>query len=182
MVYLTTAYATYYGSARCPVDALQVIVEVDTTQLDATKFFPDEDFVAQALAHQTGRALADVHEEVRADLDGYRHHYADSVKSLGNLAYRGVIPPEAISRYAILPDPVAGRLALIVDPIISPVNYKLCGEYYRQVTAWLFGDLENFPLQWPVSSLPDDIASEWVRGRVEMNELRKTILLVKRGA
>lgn len=145
MVYLTTAYAPYF--AICAVDEQEqgVIVEVDTSQLDRELLYPDEDFIAQGLAHQRGLPLELIHRQVRRELHNYRHHAGDSITALGNAAYKGTIPPGAITRYALIDGKLQSDLFWIaLDPCISPLNYRFMGPKYRSIIAWIMGDRPDF--------------------------------------
>jgi hypothetical protein len=156
MVYLTTAYAPYFALNAVEDEGAALIVEVDTDHLDPARCFPDEDFVAQCLAYQEKRPLVAVHDGVQADMDSYQHLYPLSVERLGNLAYRGTIPADAITRYVSLtPESQPDLCMMSMDPCISPLNYQFCGPKYRSIIAWLFGDRGDFEV-WgagPVSAM-----------------------------
>lgn len=146
-VYLTTAYAPYFAmSALSGRQRKILIVEVDSDLLDESLFMPDEDFISQAIAANEGRDLAEVHDEVVASLGDYRHHWRDSVAGLGNASYECVVPPEAITRRCVVDLGVRRDLSFVCDPCVSLLNYKFCGERYRSITAWLFGDRPDFLL------------------------------------
>lgn len=147
-MYLTTAYPIYFGLNALAGDKLDgseaeqvLILEVAADELPADLFLPDEDFVAQCLAHQRGCGIEDIHEDVRDCLEHYQHHAADSANGMGNLAYRGTILPHAITRYCLLDPTKQQRLAWAgMDPVITPLNYKFCGGKYHSMVAYLFGD------------------------------------------
>lgn len=148
MVYLTTAYAPYFAISAVDTDdhtEKAVILELATDRLDAESLYPDEDFIAQGLAYQAKKPLSSIHNYVRANLEGFKHHAADSVEGLGNVAHCGPIPASAITRYCVIDPKLQSDLVWIaLDPCISPLNYKFCGEKYRSIIAWLFGDREDF--------------------------------------
>jgi hypothetical protein len=145
MVYLTSAYAPYFAMMACEEGDKAVLLEIDTEHLEPELFYPDEDFIAQCLAHQEYRALKEVHGEVVEMIEAYRHHAADSVVAMGNCSYRGTVPPSAITRYCVADPTLQADLFWIgLDPCISPLNYRFCGEKYRTIIAWLFGDREDF--------------------------------------
>lgn len=145
MVYLTTAYAPYFAVTQLDEGEQGVIVEVATDKLNPTSLYPDEDFIAQAMSHQTGLPLAIVHKRVRRTLHQYQHHTCDSVHALGNAAHKGVIPPEAITRYATIDGKLQSSLFWIaLDPCISVLNYRFMGPKYRSIIAWIMGDRPDF--------------------------------------
>ena len=143
LVYLTAAYPLYFAlNAGAGVgDDNVAIIEVAADELPVSLLLPDEDFIAQGLAQQSGVALSSVHDEVRESLEGYAHHALDSVRYLGNVAFKGVVPVSAITRYCVLDPAKQQRLAWAgIDPVISPLNYHFCGAKYRSMVAYLFGD------------------------------------------
>lgn len=145
MVYLTTAYAPYFAFSKATERNAAVIVEVATSRLDPAFLYPDEDYVAQCLAHQQGRPLEEVHQDVRRNIADYQHHMLDSLHGLGNVAYRATVPTFAITRYAVIPYRLQSPLFWIaLDPCISPLNYKFCGSKYRSIISWIMGDREDF--------------------------------------
>ena len=145
MVYLTTAYAPYFAVTQLDEGEQGVIVEVATNKLNATSLYPDEDFIAQALAHQWKMPLGIVHKRVRRTLHNYQHHTADSVQALGNAAHKGEIPLGAITRYATIDGDAQSYLFWIaLDPCISLLNYRFMGPKYRSIIAWIMGDRPDF--------------------------------------
>lgn len=147
MVYLTTAYAPYFGvSSLSDNDKTIAIIEVDADVLSEDCLYPDEDFIAQAIAWQKQCPIELVHQEVRDGLEGYRHHWKDSVNGLGNAAHRGAVSALAITRVCTVDLTRQKEMVLICDPCISALNYRFCGERYRSITAWLFGDRPDFLL------------------------------------
>lgn len=147
MVYISAAYAPYFAIAAVKKKSdLLLLCEIETDRLDQSLLHPDEDFIAQAISHQRGCSIEDCHDEVRRELEGYQHHWQDSVEGLGNAAYKGTIPPSAITRFCTVDLSAQSNLLQACDPSISLMNYRFCGEQYRSVTAWLFGDREDFSL------------------------------------
>jgi hypothetical protein len=145
MVYLTTAYAPYFAVTALEEGEQGLIVEVDASKLNPSLLYPDEDFIAQALSHQTQMPLEIVHPKVRRQLHQYRHHTGDSIKALGNAAHKGAIPVEAITRYALIDSKLQSDLFWIaLDPCISPLNYRFMGPKYRSIIAWIMGDRSDF--------------------------------------
>lgn len=145
MVYLTAAYAPYFAMMACEEEDKAVLLEINVEALDPELLYPDEDFIAQCLAHREQRALKEVHGEVVAMLEAYQHHAADSVRAMGNCSYRGAVPADAITRYCMADPRLQSELFWIgLDPCISPLNYRFCGEKYRTIIAWMFGDRADF--------------------------------------
>lgn len=146
MVYLTNAYAPFFA-VQSSEDHKALILELDLDRLDMDKIYPDEDFIAQALAMQTKRPLDVVHDEIRETLENFQHHSMDSLNALGNCSHKGRIPASAITRYCLVDFEKRPDLAIMsMDPSISIMNYRFCGGKYRSVISWLFGDRADFEL------------------------------------
>ena len=145
-VYLTQAYAPYFAEQATNIEKGErsLIIEVEIDEHDE-RLLPDEDFISQALASQLKVSIESVHEGVRNCLEGYAHHAIDSLHGLGNACIKGRVFPEAIARYAIVDFTKQTELwQVCLDPSISIMNYRFCGEKYRSVIAWIFGDRDDF--------------------------------------
>lgn len=142
MVYLTAAYAPFFALQAGGKQG--VIIEVDC---DLDTLYPDEDFIAQVIAKQTERDFHEIHDEVRKNLEQYKHHAVDSIQRLGNCCHKGAISTHNISRYVVID--FAKRSDLVLqfgDPQISLMNYMILGERYRSIITWLFEDSTEFLL------------------------------------
>jgi hypothetical protein len=147
MIYLSTAYPLYFAvSAMAEGELDAVIFEVDSRKLDSGKFFPDEDFVAQAISQRDKKPIEDIHEDIKKNLENYRHTWRRSVAGLGNCAYQGAIPVEAITRYAKFETQKRGELFFsMIDPTISIINFQILGAYYGNFVKWVMGDRKILP-------------------------------------
>jgi hypothetical protein len=147
LVYLTRAYAPYY--------ALQVvrgkkiaIVEIETNLLNEFKMLPDEDFIEQVTrvdkknkTRIEGKTINERTEYIRNHLDEFSGFWRTSVENLGNCAYEGIIPKTAITRLAIIDISKCGEMcAEALEPIISIMNYRICGPQFRLLTKWFIGE------------------------------------------
>lgn len=98
------------AGGRMPVP---MIVEVDTTRLQTDRFLPDEDWFA-AFAWNSRHALnwkddkavrkatSPVEIRMKCDLRRYKVFAQESLDNIGAIAYNGVIPPSAITRYCLV--------------------------------------------------------------------------------
>jgi hypothetical protein len=147
MIYLSTAYPLYFAvSAMAEGELDAVIFEIDTRRLDRSKFFPDEDFVAQVIAQKENKPIGAIHEGIKANLEQYRHAWISSVLHLGNCAHQGSIPVEAITRYAKFETQKRGELFFsMIDPTISIINFQILGAYYCNFVKWVMGDRKILP-------------------------------------
>lgn len=165
LVYLTTAYPLYFGLNALAGDMLDdeqaervLIVEVAADELPEKSFLPDEDFVAQVLAHQRGCPLEDIHDDIRDSLEEYRHLAINSANLMGNVAFRGTVLPKAITRYVLFDPTKQASLGWAgLDPVISPLNFRFCGGKYQSMVAYLFGDRED----WLVGFGDNESWAQW---------------------
>jgi len=145
MVYLTSCYPLYFA-ACCSRGSRLAVVEVDVDKLDKSKLYPDEDVVAQIMSQETNVSLKEVHPKIKAKLLYMHEEWETSLQAMGTCCFCGVIPPEALSRYAMIETKNRKQLLLsMMDPAISILNYKFKGEYYKGFVAWVFGDRNTLP-------------------------------------
>jgi hypothetical protein len=145
MVYLTVTYAFFFAIHILDVDDA-LVVEIDSRRLNEELLYPDEDCIVEIMAGNDLDTIAEFQLKVRDNLEEHRHRWAESLKLMGNCAYRGTVPPAAITRYCIfVPEKVPYASQLCSDPIVSVLNYKHCEKKYRDLTAWFFGDRKMLP-------------------------------------
>jgi hypothetical protein len=152
-VYLTTAYAAYFAMNATSGNERWGIIEIDTDQLSPPRggsvLIPDEDFLEQVT--RGSKSLTDWGlpaegmklrtKWFRDHLLSFAHLWEESIKHLGNCALFGQVPPEAITRVAFYdPSSNPGMTMLAADPMISLMNYRICGPKYRALVQWLMGD------------------------------------------
>lgn len=139
-VYLTNAYAPYFAIHTYDAQRRDgVVLEIDTSLLEANKLLPDED----ALEH-AGRGTDTIPGSMFERVKHYRDRlelYNDgqweaSLDYMGTCAHLGKIPPGAITRVAIVPF----DYHWFWDASISHLNYRFMGETYRKQMARLFGE------------------------------------------
>lgn len=163
-VYLTTAYPLYYAlTATKPKDLHEqgVILEIDINKLNPFKLAPDEDFMAQAThraAKFAGKSLLEVTEFYRNILERYSQHWDLSLKSMGNCCYLDTVPPDAITRYALIGNPISWLA--YSDPVVGIANFSILGPYYQALSKSLFGDPVEYKSTDSIYQLPskDDLA------------------------
>lgn len=149
-VYLTSVYGVYFATcASHDEDERGAIIEIDMDKIDQTLLRPDEDFVTEALSRDE-QALKKLrlhkvskekrHDFVRRNIDRYRDWWEQSIKFLGNVAYRGTIQPFAITRIAAVDFTDKLIAANALAPTISLMNFKFCESRYRALAAYAMGD------------------------------------------
>lgn len=150
-VYLTVAYALHYATT-CEAPGEPCLLEIDAQALDERLFAADEDGVAQLPAGRKAAGPSATLEEATRFWRERIHevHASTSLSSLGNCTYFGVIPAEAVRRVVVLSVPEATRLTLqVCDPVVTPMNYRLLGDRYREFCRWLFDPEGPYPLMDP---------------------------------
>lgn len=152
-VYLTSCYAPYYAYCASPeLESKWAIIEVDTDRLDSKGMRPDEDFIVQAVGTckdaEPGTLAEllkqvdkdDVHKHVMNNLDSLAGFWESSISHLGTCSYKGTIPTDAIDRVSVFDPAKFPDIYFLVDPVISLMNYTVCGNRYKAVTRLLMGD------------------------------------------
>jgi hypothetical protein len=138
-VYLTTAYPVYFAMAICKEKEDLVIIEVN---VDTDELYPDEDYIAQCLKkHDPELKHIDLKEiNPLVELECYRKYWKDSLERNGNVCIKGV-EPGGITRFQTIPhDDMFLIMATGGDSAPIPMNYFICGEYYRECIRVLFDD------------------------------------------
>ena len=163
MVYLSSAYAPYFG--LCAANMHIGLVEVETDCLPQRWFRPDEDFVEQVTrgSGNVSGMLKDRTAWVRDNIDSFATSWRVSVDTLGNCAYKGAIPPSAITKVSLVDFTGCAAMAVAAfDPTITNINYRLYGDFYKLITRWCCGyevlldEFLNAGFSANLQVLPDD--------------------------
>ena len=183
LVYLTDAYAGYFAAAGAEDGEKWVVLEIDPDYLDHEDFLPDEDFIEQAhrgakkadLPEWFGDDLKERHRYIWENLESWSHAWKDSLEHMGNVAYAGEIPPEAIVRYGVFdPKSASGLAGAMLDPSVSIMNYRFVGAKYKAMTRWFVGD-DVLPIEMVGFPTPGPEMDRWVEhvenAKVEVTEL-----------
>ena len=148
-VYLSSTYPLYFAAAATDLDAKKAgmaVFEIESKGLDRDRLYPDEDFITQCITHNEGRPLKEVQKEVIAKMEGYQHHWNDSLEKMGNVSYHGAIPASAITRYATVDHRIRASLTSdSLNPTITIINHAIKGRYYQDFVKWVFGDRKTLP-------------------------------------
>ena len=157
MVYMSSAYAPYFAvcaAERSDEDERPALIEIDTDLLADWDMLPDEDAMEQGTrmggdgARQICEAFDDytllegnMHERtawIRDNLECFSDYWEWSLNALGNCAHNGPIPPEAITRVTAF-DLRHPLINMALDPCITVMNYRICGEKYENLTRYFAG-------------------------------------------
>lgn len=145
MVYLTSCYALHFALAAEHGEENVAVIEIETSGLSTRKFFPDEDFVAQGMSKVHGLLLSEAQKLALQHRNRFKHLWRDSLQKMGTVAFKGTVPLRAIKRVARVDVEKRARLLSNIDPTITPLNFMIKGEYYKQFTRWIFGDRDLLP-------------------------------------
>ena len=146
LVYLTTAYPFYFSIQAIGKKEPGLVLEIDSSKLNTEYLLPDEDYIVQRAMDVTGKDMDTLHKSVWKTLEAFQNRWLNSVHELGNVAFKGTVPLEAITRYCtidFLAQPLFTHENL--DPVINLLNYGTVGGYYRQLVAWAFDDSKKWP-------------------------------------
>lgn len=154
LIYLTSAYAGYFAANASSNKEHWAIIEIDTEKLEYDNFRPDEDFLEQysrnlsfdetckiSFQLANSKTMKQRTRYFRDNLNKFAHLWLESLDSLGNCSYKGIIPPSAITKVAIY-DPYSNEIISMaaLDPLISIFNFKFCGEKYIALTSWFMDE------------------------------------------
>ncbi len=190
-VYLTTAYAGYFAHCAAKTSHLGIL-EIDTDLLDHSLLMPDEDFLEQGtrgvgpdklspflkkMCRECGDDMKKRTLWFRRNLPAFQDLWEKSLEFLGNCSYMGTIPASAITRAATFNWKKNPRIGLgLLDPSITPINYRVMGEHYRSVTRWLIGDSitpEEYARPTPLSLLPTEYQTQLEAGLADRTGWKK---------
>ena len=144
-VYLTANQGFAYGRVNNE-DGKVAVFEVELSSLNKRLLYPDEDYIADYLAHQpgSGGTYHDLLPVVIKNISSYRKFWKKSIEGMGSVAHRGVIPLRAITRYCTLDfrqrqnNYISGS-----RPVSSLWQYYALKEQLSQNTLWFFGDVSE---------------------------------------
>ena len=134
-VYLSLAYAPFYAmTAKNRSSNKGAIIGVEVSE---EKLYPEDDFVM----YQLGLPKYTQKDLDKINLVEIKLLYKESLKYMGNACAK----PKDIKILGVRFFDTS-RLLLVCDPVISPLNYRIMGEYYRNLTRWIYGGqlIEDF--------------------------------------
>ena len=127
-VYLSLAYAPFYSMAanKSKTNEKLALIKVEVQD---KHLYPDDDFVMAAL----GKPVYTQKEINAVKLEDYKIFWKESLQYLGNAAAKAAnIEIIGVREFD------GRKLLYVCDPTITPINYKIMGEHYRQLTEWIY--------------------------------------------
>jgi len=145
-VYLSDSLAPYFALWCQPHDDHGLVIEIETDRLDPQQMVPDEDFL-RALFTITGEPILPFDDIAgwQENILEERHRWSESLRLLGTCAYHGTIPPEAITRYAIVEHTVENLSRF--DNCVNAKVYSILADQLRANLPFLFDGI--FPEPTP---------------------------------
>jgi hypothetical protein len=153
MIYLTSAYAPYFGFLT--VDDYNKdkfsIIEVETDLLEEHLFFPDEDFIEQASRINPeklgikGKTMNQRTKWIRNNIEQFQSNWMLSLNKLGTCCYQSVIPTTAITKVVIVsPKDCKSMCIEALQPTITISNFMVASDFYKTLTKWFMGEEVTF--------------------------------------
>lgn len=134
-VYLSSAYAPFFCMNADPEGKGLALIKVE---VDIDDIYPEDDFIMYSF----GKPKYTQKELNKVNLLKYKQLGEVSLKYMGNVA----VKPDKVKilgiRYFDGKD-----LIMKCDPVISPINFKIMGGYYEELSNWIFDgkDILKFP-------------------------------------
>lgn len=129
-VYFSLAYAPFYAMS-CDSDteneAELALIKVSIAEED---LYPEDDFIMLALH---GKSKYDAEDLAKVDFEKEKGYWTNSLLHMGNVAAK----PDKVKILGVRY--FKGReLIQKCDPVISPMNFKIMGQYYYKLTKWIY--------------------------------------------
>lgn len=137
-IYLSLAYAPFYSFARNKTDR-GAIIKVEVAE---DRLYPEDDFLMLAVKNKAVYTQKDLDS---INIEKYKHLAVNSLQYLGNACTKA----EDIKIIGMRDFDIT-ELIIACDPSISPINYKIMGDYYKGLTEALYttGDWKNYAIDY----------------------------------
>ncbi len=125
-IYLTECYGPFFAMNCDNKGHGLALIKVE---VDCDDCYPEDDFLMMALKKYpyTKQQLNKV------NFEDYKYLWKKSIEHLGNVA----VKPDKIKILGITFFE-SKKLLYLFDPIISPINFKIMGNYYKEFSDWIF--------------------------------------------
>lgn len=125
-VYLSTAYAPFYAMNANKKGYKLALIKVE---IDELSLFPDDDFIMRCM----DKPVYTQKELDQIELEDYQELWIKSLEYMGNVAaYFDDIEIIGVTYFN------GKNLLFRCDPSITPMNYKIMGDYYKDLSEWLY--------------------------------------------
>jgi hypothetical protein len=134
-VYLSSVYAPFYAMSSKKNGNKLALIKCEVLSKDC---YPEDDFIMYCMkkTKYTQEELDEV------SLKKNKFLWKESLRYIGNIAVR----PEDIKILGVRYFD-GSKLIFKCDPVISPINFKIMGEYYMRLTEWIYqgNEIMKFP-------------------------------------
>jgi hypothetical protein len=128
-VYFSLAYAPFYAMASDDDEANEEMLALIKVEIDEDDLYPEDDFIFYA----KGKPKYTQAELDKLDFERLKFAWRDSIKYMGNVCAK----PDKVKVLGIRKF-LDRDLIMKCDPVISPMNYKIMGDYYLRLTEHIF--------------------------------------------
>ncbi len=125
-LYLSQAYGPFYAMSHNTNKLALIKVEVDSKDC-----YPEDDFLMWYMLKKPKYTQDDLD---KINLENHKFLWRESLKYIGNVA----VKPDKVKVLGIRYFD-GKNLLFKCDPSITPINFKIMGEYYKQLSEWIYG-------------------------------------------
>ena len=167
-VYLSRLYGIYFGKCAVenPFEEDFAVFEIDVRRLNHDQLYPDEDYIVMAIRDDIidldlgekweGASLKEKTRAIRNQIAQFQSYWDASLAQLGNISYRGTIPPGAIRKASHIHDPPM-EFVTALDPTISIMNARVLGPKYEWYTNLIFDKDVSLDDYRQIEAIPEDL-------------------------
>lgn len=144
-VYLSQTFPLYFATHATTDNYSPLLIEIDLDCLDETLMYPDDDFVFQ-ISNKQGNHIS--FEDAGKLLPYNQKHWKTSLETLGNIAYKGEIPFDCITRMLQIDmNKMSTPMRLfyygMIDVSITMIIMQIRRPTFEKNIKWLFGDINT---------------------------------------
>ena len=138
-IYLSRLYAPYFALNKTEVGEKWLLIRIKKEALIQDLLLPDEDYVAGILPKDMDNmSLAEKTEFARRLLPNLIDRTDDSIRMLGNCAYRSHVNLKQIDKIVAFDLKQNPLMNIAIDPTITVMNALMMGGKYTALTEWFF--------------------------------------------
>ncbi len=140
LVYLSDCYAPFFATSACKGTKDKGVIiklEIDPTKI---KLYPDEEFLFNVLFKEKAKKEGNI-QKLYTSINPKKYQFLLNVKTQkpmegwkASLDYMGTVTADFIPKECVISYYVEKKNCEFIfhcDPSISPLNYKICGQMYR---------------------------------------------------
>jgi hypothetical protein len=155
MVYLTSYGASAYAyHVALKTKEKWGILEIDVDKLDPALIYPEQGYIIEPLVDvgTDDKIVEALLKQEAKGLEQYQPQWEDCLKKRGSVAYKGIIPPNCITRAAIYdPESNPELLDRLISTQLGTAAFEVLNKRLTAATRWVFNDqyriYDFFPLQ-----------------------------------